>query len=536
MNALGDHHGLGAAAFARAFPFHLRLDSQWRVRALGASLAVAVPGLRLGDALQAHFTVRRPRGASTVDDLRRNGTNLVILTAHQPHQPHLASAGPPVPAADTPPAAMTAHPSQGLTLRGSAELLDDGGVLLVVSPMVDTLEALQAFGLNFGHFARHDGVADLLLMARTTHIAARDTQRLAQSLQARTAQLNTILELSQNGVAAFDAGGALLHTNAALRSMLQLADTQTIGLTLDEVERQLQSLCDPAVALAPVFVDTPEEQPAQRELTLVVPRPTVLRVSSRRTPEGGRVFYLQDVTADSEIDRMKSEFLTTAAHELRTPMVSVYGFTELLLHRPVSDERRRDMLQTIHRQAGLLVTMVNELLDLARIEARQGKDLNRVTQALGPMIRLAVAAHAARDDGRSVELNLQHGEHQVCVDAEKFNSALGNVLGNAFKYSPAGGAVALDTLLGECASRPAIGLRVRDQGIGMSADELARVFERFYRADPSGHIPGTGLGMSLVREILTLHGGQVEIDSAPGQGTTVTLWWPLADAAAQPVA
>ncbi|WP_368773710.1 sensor histidine kinase, partial [Escherichia coli] len=83
---------------------------------------------------------------------------------------------------------------------------------------------------------------------------------------------------------------------------------------------------------------------------------------------------------------MKSEFLTTAAHELRTPMVSVFGFTELLLQRPVPEGRRRDVLETIHRQASLLITMINDLLDLARIESRQGRDLRRESVPLGELV------------------------------------------------------------------------------------------------------------------------------------------------------
>jgi signal transduction histidine kinase len=502
MNELGMSSGLGAAAFARAFPFYLRLDRGLRVRAVGASLAATLPGLRLSDLLAEHFEVRRPRNAETIEDFRLHGTHLVTLRARA---------------------------RDSLSLRGSAEMLDDGGLLLVVAPIVTSLDALHGLGLDFGHFARHDGVADLLLMARTMETSLRDAERMATRLQARTAQLDTILELGQNGVAAFDEAGVLRHTNRALRDMLQLEKTDAIGLTLADMERRLQVLRDPSADLTPLFADTVEDDIPKRQIMLAVPRPAVLRVSSRRSPEGGRIFYLRDVTAETEVDRMKTEFLSTAAHELRTPMVSVFGFTELLLNRPVGELQRREMLHTIHRQSGLLITMVNELLDLARIEARQGKDLHRAAHALGPLVGLAVDGQAAREDGRAVTLDLRHADAVVSVDAEKLHRVMNNVLSNAFKYSPAGGEVRLDTLDGELDGRPAVGVRVRDQGIGMTPGELSRVFDRFYRADPSGHIPGTGLGMSLVREIMTLHGGRIDLQSTPGQGTTVTLWWPLAE-------
>jgi signal transduction histidine kinase len=243
------------------------------------------------------------------------------------------------------------------------------------------------------------------------------------------------------------------------------------------------------------------------------------------------MLYFRDVTRETEVDRMKSEFLTTAAHELRTPMVSVFGFTELLLRRPVPEERRRDMLETIHRQASLLINMVNELLDLARIEARQGKDLQRQLCELAPLVRQAAAPFIAQPGGERLQLDLAHGAAVLHADPEKLQRVLTNVLSNAFKYSPEGGPIEVSTLEGRLAHRPAIGVRIADHGIGMTPEQQRRVFERFYRADPSGNIPGTGLGMSLVKEITELHGGQVDLVSRHGEGTVVTLWWPLAGGA-----
>ena len=189
------------------------------------------------------------------------------------------------------------------------------------------------------------------------------------------------------------------------------------------------------------------------------------------------------------------------------------------------------MLEIIHQQSSLLISRVNELLDLARIEARQGKDMQREQHALGMLIERTVDSLMVQGDDRAVQLDVQHGAQLLLVDADKAVRALTNVLGNAYKYSPDGGEIRLHTLSGEHDGRPAVGVCVSDQGIGMSDEQAARVFERFFRADPSGNIPGTGLGMSLVKEIMALHGGGAELHSAPGQGTQVTLWFPLPDAA-----
>ena len=114
------------------------------------------------------------------------------------------------------------------------------------------------------------------------------------------------------------------------------------------------------------------------------------------------------------------------------------------------------------------------------------------------------------------------------ADGKKTQQALLNVLSNAYKYSPGGGAVHIELLDAPAtmAAAPLVGIRITDQGIGMTPAQLGRVFERFYRADSSGKFPGTGLGMSIVQEIMTLHRGKIDIQSSPGEGTTVTLWLP----------
>ena len=115
----------------------------------------------------------------------------------------------------------------------------------------------------------------------------------------------------------------------------------------------------------------------------------------------------------------------------------------------------------------------------------------------------------------------------VRLDATKSRQAIVNVLSNAIKYSCAGTPVAVTLAAAEHDGRPGVALQVRDQGIGMSPAQCARAFERFYRADPSGHILGAGLGLSIVKSLVELQQGQVKLASTPGAGTTVTLWWPL---------
>ncbi|WP_157268633.1 ATP-binding protein [Azohydromonas aeria] len=485
--------------FGRAFPFHLWVDSSLCLRSVGSALAKARPDLLAGDALGKHFEVLRPRSAAGVDDWRRHGSALCTLRAH----------------------------AGGLTLRGNAEVLDNGSVLLLVSPVLGSLEQMREHGLSFGDFAKHDAAGELLLAARATRLSAVDSERLAQRLQLRTQQLDSILELSRNGVLSFDDAGRLLHVNAAALALLGLAREDTPQMTLERFDAHLDALLEPPQR-GQAWLRRASAAAELPRLTLGRPRHTVIELGCRDGGRGGRNFYLRDVTRETELDRMKSEFLATAAHELRTPLASVFGFAELLLHRSTFGEREREMLRTIHRQGALLIDIVDELLDLARIEARGAKEIERERCRVDDVVQPVVGLFAEREGPHRLKAHPAHGAAELFVDLPKSRRALTNVLSNAYKYSPQGGEVEVDTLAGEVRGRPCIGLRVCDQGLGMSPDQLAQVFDRFYRADRSGSIPGSGLGMSLVKDIVELQDGRVDVASELGQGTCVTLWLPCA--------
>jgi PAS domain S-box-containing protein len=357
-----------------------------------------------------------------------------------------------------------------------------------------------------------------------------------QAIAERGAQLDAIFSLSPDGFVLFDADGYLIFANPAFERMTgKIWSRPGLPVTIEEFGHSLAALCHPDHPMPPLLESCADKEPWRARLVLARPQHRVVLAQSRRNVAGRSetIFYFRDVTHEDEVDRMKSEFLASAAHELRTPMVSIFGFTELLLRRKFSEERQADMLQTIHRQSGLLVKMINELLDLARIESRRGLDLNIAPHPLRELVQHSVKGLMLKDTDRQVSVDIIP-DVQVLIDPEKMQLALNNVLSNAFKYSPDGGQVRLSVQV-----RPRNGsdhavLAVSDQGIGMKPEQLTRAFERFYRADTTGNIPGTGLGLSLVKEIAELHHGSVEIESEFGVGTTVRLWLPLTTEVAIP--
>ena len=215
------------------------------------------------------------------------------------------------------------------------------------------------------------------------------------------------------------------------------------------------------------------------------------------------------------------EFIAKAAHEMRTPMTSIFGFAALLKTRGYEAATAREVVDIIHEQAGRLVQLSNELLDLSRIEARGAQAFLFEPQPLAPLLERAAAEQQAAD-GRRAQLEIEPGLPVLRLDRVKIAQALANILNNAGKFSAPGTPITLAAFR----DGGRIGIRVTDRGVGMSAEELGHLFERFWRADSASEIPGSGLGMALAREIVQFHGGTIEVQSAPGEGTAVTLWLP----------
>lgn len=358
----------------------------------------------------------------------------------------------------------------------------------------------------------------------------RERKQAQAELQRLTSGLRAVVNLSPDGFVSFSDSGFLRFANPAFLRMCGCDEQDLTGMSEAGFDAMLAAMCDAGKPYTPLaMLDDGEGDILSR----TQPRFTAARRSVRRLHDDqgnylGRVVYFHDITRESEIDRMKTEFLSTAAHELRTPMASIHGFSELLLKREFDPETRRDLIQTIHRQSSNLVGLVNELLDLARIGARAGKDFRMKNQSVLPIIDATVRHLLVPGDPRSVTLRLASALPDLNIDADKLEQALLNVLVNAYKYSPQGGAIELSTSTRERSGRTEVGIAVRDHGIGMTSGQVARIFERFYRADDSGAIPGTGLGMSLVHEIIEIHGGVVEIDTQLGEGAKVTFWLPAA--------
>lgn len=237
------------------------------------------------------------------------------------------------------------------------------------------------------------------------------------------------------------------------------------------------------------------------------------------------VMAYHDVTDARQVEKMKSEFVSTAAHELRSPLATIMGYADLLLNSPDLDKAQtRDFLGLILNRSEHLAHIVSDLLDISRIEAGEGLKLTFESCRLDLLCREAAWAHEDVSDHHPIEFDLPEDGAEVEGDHYALAQILENLLSNAIKYSPQGGTIRI----GVRNEPTCCELTVADRGIGMTAEQIGHIFEKFYRVNSSNTgVPGTGLGMTIVKYLVDAHHGQIAIDSTPGSGTTVRIRLPL---------
>jgi NtrC-family two-component system sensor histidine kinase KinB len=257
------------------------------------------------------------------------------------------------------------------------------------------------------------------------------------------------------------------------------------------------------------------------------------RVLAIRTESGellGAAVAMVDVTKFHLLDRLKSDMVSTVSHELKTPLTSVQMAIHLLLEELVGPltPKQVELLLAARQDSDRILTMINDLLDLTRIE--QGRvQLEQTQVPANELLDEAVKRFQPQAQARGLSLNseLHHDKLTVMVDRERIEHVFDNLIMNAIQHTPRGGSVSLGVLADGERAR----FVVRDTGEGIPQEHAARIFEKFYRVPSTAHTGGAGLGLAIVREIVTAHGGQIEVSSPPGKGATFTFTLPATAAA-----
>ncbi len=359
-----------------------------------------------------------------------------------------------------------------------------------------------------------------------------ERSRLQGVVDQEGATLAAIAESMSEGLVVLDAAGSIRFVNRRAGAFVGVDPRSLVGRRADEVFDVVRAaLVAPedarrrwrwALAAAdelPVFeVDVASPRPRGVEVQLV---PVVDRAGVRL----GLGVTLRDVTAERELQRAKDELVSVVSHELRTPLTSVVGFAELLLTRDVGEAERRRFLEVILHEGQRLSTLVSNFLDMGRMES-EAPALDRRATSVALLLEEARQA-AGEDTDRPITLDVPAGLPPVLVDRDATQRVLAHLLANARKYSPPGGEVRLSA----CGGDGVVEIAVQDRGLGLSPEVLPRVFERFFRADNSDRraIRGTGLGLTICRQVVEAHGGRIWATS-PGLdlGSTFRLTLPIA--------
>lgn len=338
--------------------------------------------------------------------------------------------------------------------------------------------------------------------------------------------IENILESTHEGMMMCDSEGQWMFANHRMGDFLPFHRQSGVSVTAI-----FQTILDTSPDFASVFksiqgllhgeVDklterfsfvTPDKQ--QRHLELFA-----TKVGDNRQEEQGFLFVFRDRTEEEKADEIKNEFISIVSHELRTPLSSVLGFIEILLHRQLSPEKQQRYLQTIYKEAMRLSTLINDFLDLQRMES--GKQIYHFAPVELRSLLQDVVEQWQGKQSHHIMLHLPDHEVWVRADADRLKQVGHNLMSNAIKYSPH--SEQIDLTLRQEGSR--VRILIEDYGLGIPEEAKDKLFARFYRVDNSDRrqIGGTGLGLAIVREIVEAHQGTITFESAMGQGTTFNI-------------
>lgn len=361
----------------------------------------------------------------------------------------------------------------------------------------------------------------------------RELEAASEVITRERARLSATVASMTDGLIVTDSASRIVLCNERGAELLGTTVATLEGKTVEEAVAALQeSLADPARTLSDWMEAS--RSPGERatfELTIdgskkrdLVGHAFAVTEPTRGTWVGG--ILLRDVSAEREVERVKDELVGVVSHELRTPLASLVGFADLLLTRDYDEGRRRQFLTVIRQEGNRLTALINDFLDLQRLESGRAM-LSPTSTDLSSLLERARSG-AAADAQPRILVDLPDNLPLVRADPDALHQVLTNLVSNALKYSPDGGEVRIT-------AKPtdhSLQVSITDHGLGIPADALPRVFDKFYRVDNSDRreIKGTGLGLAICRQLVAAHGGQIWAESdGLGSGTKIHFTLPFAD-------
>ena len=365
-------------------------------------------------------------------------------------------------------------------------------------------------------------------LADAVNLMARTSIRRVSMLTADRNRLATIFAGMVEGVVDVDEKQNIIHINDAAALLLGLVRENSIGKPVwQEIRNQKITLAiDDAIRNRTVIKARVDYPRVSEQLVFDI---YVASLSDDQGEPIGAVLVLHDVTELKHLERIRTDFVANASHELKTPITAIRGLAETMVGDPdVEKSMLMQYMERIHSQSLRLSNLVTDLMTISRLESDQGTS-SFTRMNFNDLVRREVRAAASAVEIKFHSLTLDPFPEplEVYGDRQNLSQLCNNLIDNAIKYTPEGGQIKVRVRR----EQADVVLEVEDNGIGISPQYQERVFERFYRVDKarSQSLGGTGLGLSIVRNIAERHYGSVGVTSQLGKGTTFTLRMPLAE-------
>lgn len=368
-------------------------------------------------------------------------------------------------------------------------------------------------------------ITEVRVLARAIAHLVEDRARRTGMLERKRDELTRVIDSVGEGIIQVDGAGRLARVNASARALLHLP-ADAVGMPIAKLLRS-EPLRETIEAAARGEDVAPFEVILDERAVLVAARP-----SRRADDEDGPAFSVLatfvDITELRRLESVRRDFVANASHELKTPLTSIRGFAETILGDDLPADTRREFLETIHQNAVRLHNIVEDLLDLSRIES--GGWIPEVHEVEpGVLARETWSRFERRARERRIEFKVVDADAPIALaDPFAVRQILANLFSNALRYTPPEGTISV-RIHGAPPAWTVV--EVTDTGAGIPGDALPRIFERFYRADParSRAEGGTGLGLAIVKHLVEQMGGDIVAESALGRGTTIRFRLPVAE-------
>ena len=344
-------------------------------------------------------------------------------------------------------------------------------------------------------------------------------------------QTEAVIRSIAEGLVVVDAQGKVVMINPAAERLLGVSRQDKVGKSLTEgmKEEQLVSLSK----------GSPDKE--EKEIELISPQnetKKVLRASTAviENENGqtiGMVSVLSDITKQKELDSLKSAFVANVSHELRTPLVAIDKSLTLILEKEAGElsQTQEQFLSIAQRNLKRLSALINDLLDLSKLEA--GKmEVRRKRMAINNVIQEVIdsLSNWAKSKNITLEKKIEDLLPDVEIDPDRLAQVLTNLVGNAVKFTPNDGRIALEARLSEGDGKKEMEVSVKDTGIGIAPEDLPKIFSKFYQCGGErmiSDVNGTGIGLSIAKEIVELHGGRIWVESEKGRGARFIFTIPI---------